>query len=65
MADKTRYRSVRDVADELGVDVQTVRRWIHEGKLRAYKPGRGYRIREADVEEFMWTREVKPGRRET
>jgi excisionase family DNA binding protein len=51
---------VHGIADELGVDVQTVRRWIQSGKLKAFKPGKEYRIREADLEEFLAAREVRP-----
>jgi excisionase family DNA binding protein len=51
---------VHGIADELGVDVQTVRRWIHSGKLKAFKPGKEYRVREADLEEFLAAREVRP-----
>jgi len=51
---------VHGIADELGVDVQTVRRWIQSGKLRAFKPGKEYRVREADLEEFLAAREVRP-----
>jgi excisionase family DNA binding protein len=54
------FRDVHGIADELGVDVQTVRRWIHSGKLKAFKPGKEYRIREADLEEFLAAREVRP-----
>ena len=42
------------------MDVQTVRRWIQAGKLRAFKPGKEYRVREADLEEFLAAREVRP-----
>jgi len=31
----------------------TVRRWIVGGKLRAIRPGRGYRIYEADLTKFL------------
>jgi excisionase family DNA binding protein len=51
---------VHGIADELSVDVQTVRRWIQSGKLRAFKPGKEYRVREADLEEFLAAREVRP-----
>jgi excisionase family DNA binding protein len=51
---------VHGVADELGVDVQTVRRWIQSGKLKAFKPGKEYRVRESDLEEFLAAREVRP-----
>jgi excisionase family DNA binding protein len=54
------FRDVHGIADELGVDVQTVRRWIHSGKLKAFKPGKEYRVREADLEEFLTAREVRP-----
>jgi len=54
------FRDVHGIADELGVDVQTVRRWIHSGKLKAFKPGKEYRVRDADLEEFLVAREVRP-----
>ena len=54
------FMSLLDVGDALGVDVQTVRRWIKAGRLKAFKPGKDYRIREADLEEFLRTREVRP-----
>jgi excisionase family DNA binding protein len=54
------YRDVHGIAEELGVDVQTVRRWIQSGRLRAFKPGKEYRVREADLEEFLAAREVRP-----
>ena len=55
-----RFLSLEDVADRLQVSDQTVRRWIKSGKLTAYKPGLEYRIREADLEEFLRAREVRP-----
>jgi excisionase family DNA binding protein len=54
------FWDVHGVAEELGVDVQTVRRWIQSGKLKAFKPGKEYRVREADLEEFLAAREVRP-----
>jgi excisionase family DNA binding protein len=54
------FRDVHGIAEELGVDVQTVRRWIHSGRLRAFKPGKEYRVRESDLEEFLAAREVRP-----
>jgi excisionase family DNA binding protein len=52
--------SPQEAADRLGVSVYTVRRWIKDGKLRAFKPGKEYRVREADLEEFLAAREVRP-----
>jgi excisionase family DNA binding protein len=39
--------TVRDVADQLGVSAQTVRRWVREGDLEALKLGsrRGASVR--------------------
>jgi excisionase family DNA binding protein len=56
----SKFRSPQEVANELGVDIQTIRRWIHAGRLKAYKPGKEYRIRESDLEEFLRAREVRP-----
>ena len=39
---------------------QTVRRWVKAGELAAYKPGKEYRIKGSDLEEFLQTREVSP-----
>ena len=55
-----RYLSLQDVGDELGVSDQTVRRWVKAGELAAYKPGKEYRIKGSDLEEFLQTREVSP-----
>jgi excisionase family DNA binding protein len=52
--------SPEEVGERLGVSVYTVRRWIKEGKLRAFRPGKEYRVRLADLEEFFRTREVHP-----
>lgn len=61
MADhEGRFESVEAVAEQLLVDVQTVRRWIKSGKLKAYRPGREYRILSSDLEEFLETRAVDP-----
>ena len=55
-----RYLSLQEVGDELGVSDQTVRRWVKAGELAAYKPGKEYRIKGSDLEEFLKTREVSP-----
>lgn len=52
--------AVEKVAEELGVHVDTVRKWIREKQLRAVKLGRrgGYRIRRSDFHEFLRKRET-------
>jgi len=57
---RTTYLSAQEVADELAVDVQTVRRWIHAGDLRAVKPGKEFRIKEGDLEGFLGASEARP-----
>jgi excisionase family DNA binding protein len=54
------FLSPEEVGDRLGVSVYTVRRWVKTGQLRAFKPGKEYRVRESDLEEFLAAREVRP-----
>jgi excisionase family DNA binding protein len=54
MSNAARYRNddlldTEEVADVLGVCTKTVRNYIHDGKLVASRPGRGYLIRWGDV----------------
>jgi excisionase family DNA binding protein len=41
------------VASRLSVDPQTVRRLIAEGRLRAVRVGRAYRVAPGDLERFI------------
>jgi excisionase family DNA binding protein len=54
------FLSPEEVGERLGVSVYTVRRWIKTGRLRAFRPGKEYRIQESDLEEFLRAREVRP-----
>jgi excisionase family DNA binding protein len=54
-----RFLSLEDVAERLQVSDRTVRRWVKDGKLAAYKPGREWRIRPSDLEEFLESRKVQ------
>ena len=55
-----RHRSLSEVAGLMGVSERTVRRWIKSGKLRAYKPGRDYRIPESAIRELVEESEISP-----
>ncbi|WP_203596071.1 helix-turn-helix domain-containing protein [Actinomadura bangladeshensis] len=44
--------SVEEVADLLGLHVRTVRRYIREGRLKAVRIGKQYRIGRDDLEEL-------------
>jgi excisionase family DNA binding protein len=51
-----RYLTVRDVAEQLSVNEDTVRRWLRERRLRGFMPGGprgGYRVRESELERFV------------
>jgi excisionase family DNA binding protein len=55
--------SVRQVADQLGVHPETVRRLIHDGRLDAVRVGRVLRIDGAQLDVFLEQQRVKPERR--
>ncbi|WP_067972830.1 helix-turn-helix domain-containing protein [Nocardiopsis trehalosi] len=44
--------SVEQVAERLGLHVRTVRKYVRDGRLKAVKVGRRYRITREDVEAF-------------
>jgi excisionase family DNA binding protein len=46
--------AIKDIAEQCMVSNSTVRRWIKDGKLSAFKlPSHHYRIRYADYEDFL------------
>jgi excisionase family DNA binding protein len=47
------YKTVQQVADELQLHPETIRRMIKRGKLKAYIVGKSYRIADEDVEKFI------------
>jgi excisionase family DNA binding protein len=46
------WRSVEQVADHLGLHVRTVRSYIRDGRLKAVRIGKQYRIARADLDAF-------------
>ena len=47
------FLTPKEVSQMLRVSVYTVRRWIKEGSLPAYKVGRGWRISEMAMHEWL------------
>lgn len=55
--------SVDQVADLLGLHVKTVRGYVREGKLKAVRIGKSYRITREDLEAFTGQPAAPPPRR--
>jgi len=49
----TQWLSVEDIAKELNVPLDTVRSWIRSKRLKAYKPGKEYRVKREDLDRFL------------
>jgi len=45
--------TVREVAEYLKLGRTTIWRWCNEGKLQAFKVGRGWRIHRSEVEKIV------------
>ena len=52
------FLTPKEVSDLLQVSVYTVRRWIKQGELPAYKVGRLWRINKGDLN--RWLRQQRP-----
>ena len=48
----------QEMAALVGVDVQSVRRWVRLGKLKAVKIGRNFLINEQDVKKMLAVEEI-------
>jgi excisionase family DNA binding protein len=57
--ENTEYLTTKEIADQLKVNVLTIRRWIGAGKLKAISTGKIYRIRKEDFEKLIKSMEVK------
>lgn len=54
------YFTVREVADMVKTTPSFILTRIHAGDLMAYKVGKGYRIDQEDLEEFLIAKKVRP-----
>ncbi|MCH9610180.1 MAG: hypothetical protein S4CHLAM81_07060 [Chlamydiales bacterium] len=51
---------LKDVADLLGISETTVRRWLAEGKIPAYRLNRQYRFSRAEIEDWLLQQRLDP-----
>jgi excisionase family DNA binding protein len=58
---EARLLTVNEVADLLRVSRMTVYRMIREGNMAAVRVGRGYRLREDDVDTYLSDRYTEAG----
>jgi excisionase family DNA binding protein len=49
----TRFLTIEEVAERLGVSTRTVRRWIQSGQLVAHRVRQVVRIAPADFDAFL------------
>ncbi len=47
------FLTIREIATRLRVDPVTVRVWCRQGRLKAVRAGKNWRIKPEDVEEFI------------
>ena len=52
--------NLKEVVKLLGLNIQTVRQYIKEGKLKASKIGTHYIVTDEAIKEFLKANEVKP-----
>lgn len=55
----TKWISLQEAAERISLHPATIRRYIEDGELKAYKLKRVWRISEASLHSFMEAREVK------
>lgn len=50
---KQQWLYIKDIVEDLSVHEETVRTWIKQKKLIAYRFGREYRIKPEDYQKFL------------
>jgi len=54
------WLTLQDIADELKLHIETVREWVRTKRLTAYRVGRDYRVKRADLDKSLEERRTKP-----
>lgn len=54
-----KWVNLEDVAEHLSLSQDTVRTWIKEGNLPAYKAGKRYKFKISEVDEWVRNGKIK------
>lgn len=54
-----KWVNLEDVAEHLSLSQDTVRTWIKEGKLPAYKAGKRYKFKISEVDDWVRNGRIK------
>lgn len=54
--------NLKEVVKLLGLNIQTIRQYIKEGKLKASKIGTHYMVTDEAIKEFLKANEVRPNK---
>lgn len=52
------YFTTKEIAEKLGFSTSAVTLWIKDGKLKAFKFGKDYRITKQDFDDFLTASQV-------
>ncbi len=61
MAAPIQWLSTKEAAEQLGITLRSLYRFIDEGDLVAYKFGRVIRLQQEDVDRFISASRIPPG----
>lgn len=53
--------TMKDAATQLQFTDETIRSYVQQGKLKAYKIGRKWRFKQSDLDAYIESRAVDPG----
>ncbi len=60
MTEHEKMLTPTEAGQRLGVTDRTVKRWIEDGKLRGFRPGKAYQVPESAVEGLLRESEIRP-----
>ena len=55
-----RIYTLEEAAKWLGFHRNTLKKWIASGELVATRPGKEFRIRQSDLDDFLRRKQIKP-----